>query len=91
MSQNSDTTPLSDQTAWSATSWDVLPEGRPVLLGTFVKPEGTWALLRTRRGELRRVRLGDMVGQTTITRIESGIIDLSLMGYTYSLTIPGRA
>ena len=92
MSQTDDTTPLSDETAWSATFWNALPEGRPVLLGTYIKPEGgTWALLRTRQGDMRRVRLGDRIGQTRITNIESGAIDLTLLGTTHRLSIPGRA
>lgn len=90
MNQPADTTPLSFQTVLSATEADALPDApRPVLLGTYITPEGGRALIRTSRGELRQLRVGDRIGQARIDAIGTGRLDMMLLNQPHRLTIPG--
>lgn len=91
MTQDTDTTPPSPDTARSATERNVLPHARPVLLGTYLGPAGNRALLRTHDGRIRMVGLGDHVNQATITMIEAGRLHLTLLNQVHELTIPGTA
>ena len=91
MTQTDDTTPLSFVTYINATETGNLPQQRPVLLGTYLKPTGNHALLRDPNGQVRMVQAGDYVGQAVISAVNDGQLEMSLLDQTYALTIPGRA
>ncbi|MEQ9261209.1 MAG: hypothetical protein RIG84_19140 [Roseovarius sp.] len=91
MSQTTNTTPLSDETISSATELDALPNApRPVLLGTYLKPDGASALIRTPKGKLQQVKVGDRIGQAQIHAIEMGRVHMLLLNQPHALTIPGK-
>ena len=91
MAQDSDTTPLSFLTYYSATEREALPAARPSLLGTFLKPDGNNALVRLPNGAIRRLQVGDRIGQAQVMAITMGEMRLALLGQIHTLTIPGKA
>lgn len=90
MSQDDIHTPTSQETMEAATRREALhlPGNRPVLIGTFVKPEGNSALVHMNR-RIRRVTVGDRIGQTRISAIEDGLVMITLYGNSLRLTLPG--
>ena len=90
MAKDSDTTPLSFVTYCSATVRDALPQARPALLGTFLKPEGNNALVRMPDGAIRRLKVGDRIGQAQVVSIAMGQLKLALLGEVHTLAIPGK-
>lgn len=91
MAQKADTTPTPPEVETAATANAELPLLRPALIGTFVKAEGSMALIRTATGTVRKVVRGDRIGQARVTAIGMGSVTLSLMGEVHELTIPGGA
>ena len=61
----------------AATQDDVLPRRGIVLLGTFVKPDGPYALIRAGDGRIARVSPGDRIGGLRITAIEPGLVHIN--------------
>lgn len=89
MSTN-DTTPTPPETLSAATlrANYTSAHNRPLLIGTFLTPEGSSALLRL-KGRISKVTVGDRIGQTQVAAIEDGRVVLSLLGSTYDLRLPG--
>ena len=73
----------------AATQTATLPRRGLVLLGTFVKPDGPRALLRTARGRIEQVAPGDQVGGVTIAAIEPGLVHFQRRGEPGRLRIAG--
>ena len=70
------TAPTPPQVATAALIPDALPAEGIALLGTFTKPDGATALIRTSSGALQTLRTGDTLGQYQITAISDGQINL---------------
>jgi len=68
------TTATTPATMAAATQKNALPRRGIVLLGTFVKPDGPYALIRAGNGRIARVSPGDSVGGLRITAIEPGLV-----------------
>ena len=73
----------------AATQPDALPARGLVLLGTFVKPDGPRALVRTGWGRIEQVAPGDRVGRVTIAAIEPGLVHIQTGGRPGRLRIAG--
>ncbi len=73
----------------AATQTGALPRRGLVLLGTFVKPDGPRALLRTGAGRIEQVAPGDRVGGVTIAAIEPGLVHIQTGGSPGRLRIAG--
>lgn len=74
-----------------ATREAALPLRALSLLGTFGSEDAPRALLRTRRGDILRVRAGDTVGGDRIAAIATGQVVLERHGKTRVLRMPGSA
>ncbi len=65
------------KTRRAATQTRQLPLAQTSLIGTFLTPSGSSAYLKLPRGELRRVRTGDMLDGARITAIGDGRLTLT--------------
>lgn len=88
MTQSTTATTPAIKTA--ATQKNALPRRGLVLLGTFVKPDGPYALIRASNGRITRVRPGDSVGGLRITGIESGLVHTNRNNRPGRLRIAGE-
>lgn len=86
-----DVTETPQDTLEKATDRDTLPLEILTLIGTFVRPDGSEALIRRGNGRIERVRIGDTLGWRQITAIEAGAIILTRNGETHRLPIPDTA
>ena len=86
------TTPTPPEVLQAATTTAPLfaRHGRPQLLGTYLKPGGSSALIHLRH-RMRHFAVGDWIGQAQIAAIEEGRVVLSLHGTAYHLEMPGDA
>lgn len=89
MSQD-DTTPTPPETLSAATLHADYKSARnrPLLIGTFLTPDDSSALLRL-HGRVSKVTVGERIGQAQVAAIEEGRVVLSLLGSTYDLRLPG--
>lgn len=71
-----------------ATQADMLPRRGLVLLGTFVKTEGSQALVRLPSGKIQSIAEGDKVGGANVTAIKHGAIILARKGSASRLEMP---
>ena len=88
------TTPTPAETLAAATQTDVpiqTNERRATLIGTYIKPEGSTAIVRMRSGRIRQITLGDRIGQARVTLIEDGAIRVTSKDQNYRLTLPETA
>ncbi|KRS17416.1 hypothetical protein [Roseovarius indicus] len=88
MAQDTDTTPPALKAAFEATDLNVLPLDKAVLLGTFVRGDGSAALVRTASGDIRKLARGDHLGYAVVTAIETGALHLAQGGMARKLTMP---
>ncbi len=58
------------------------------LLGTTVEADGPKALVRTSGGQVRKVAPGDRVGLARVRAIGAGMVQISGLGGTETLTMP---
>lgn len=72
----------------AATQSDSFPLHETALLGTYERAEGSQALIRTRRGEIVTVRLGDKVERQQVAAINTGLVVLMRNGKVTNLTMP---
>ncbi len=77
-----------DKTTAAATDENALPLSGTTLIGTLTGPNGPVALLRLRRGDIRRVSKGDKIDGARITAISDGQLHLSRAGQPEILTMP---
>lgn len=77
------------ETLVKATETKVLPLTGISLIGTVVSPTNPKALVRLRKGVIRRVGVGDKVGSSKVIAIEAGAIYLARNGQNQKLTLPG--
>lgn len=90
MAQSADTTPLSVETADRATCEGALPQGTPVLLGTFLAQAGNRALMRSGAGEIVSLSVGDRIEPYQVAAITQGEVMLVVYNQVHRLAIPGR-
>ncbi len=88
MTQTTTATPPATKAA--ATQKNALPRRGIVLLGTFVKPDGPYALIRASDGRVTRVSPGDSIGGLHITAIEAGLIHINRNNRPGRLRIAGE-
>lgn len=88
-----DNTETPAETLNAATEKNVLPTGKLSLIGTFEKPGGSVALIRTAKGKISKVTRGDRIGAATVMAIRTGVLYLARgqNSQTLSLSIPGPA
>lgn len=83
-----ETTDTPEDTLVAATQEAALPLRGLTLIGTFSKPDGSSALLRTANGSIRKVEPGDRVGSSTVTAIDDGELLLVSGLHSRRLTLP---
>ncbi len=72
----------------AATETALLPLHEIALLGTFERKDSVHALIRTKRGAVAHVTLGDRVERREVVAIQSGRVILSRNGRTETLEMP---
>lgn len=75
--------------ATAATQKGEIPANGTVLLGTMTADGRAYALVRSGRDEVARVKPGDRIGRHTVAAIEQGQMILMQNGETMRLVIPG--
>jgi len=90
MTHADDKTETTFRTKMAATEFVALPVARPLLVGTFIGPDGCKALVRMASGDIRTMRAGDRIGQATVTSITDGRLRLTLRDHDHEITMPGR-
>jgi len=86
-----DVTETPTETLETATERDTLPLEILTLIGTFVRPDSSDALIRRGNGRIERVRMGDRLGWRRVAAIEPGALILTRNGDTHRLSIPDPA
>lgn len=76
------------ETLETATHKNALPSGRLALLGTFMKPDGDRALIRTASGKIATVTKGTTIGNAKVIAIEEGRLVLMRGTNTTTLEMP---
>ena len=76
------------ETLETATEKNALPSGRLALLGTFMKPDGDRALIRTASGKIATVTKGTTIGNAKVIAIEDGKLVLMRGTNTTTLEMP---
>ncbi len=76
------------RTTAAATDENALPLSGTTLIGTLTGPNGPVALLRLRRGDIRRVSKGDQIDGAQITAISDGQLHMMRAGQPKILTMP---
>jgi len=76
-------------TLTKATEENVLPRRGMTLIGTMVTENAPTALIRIRRGDIRRVAPGDKLGTALVMAIEPAAVYLTRNGSNERLTLPG--
>lgn len=71
-----------------ATKTDAIEMSGMSLLGTMVEASGPKALLRLSTGQVRKVAPGDRVGLAQIRAIGAGMVQVTGLGGTDTLTMP---
>jgi len=88
MSQPDNTATTNAKTTAAATDENALPLSGTTLIGTLTGPNGPVALLRLRRGDMRRVSKGDRIDGAQITAISDGQLHMMRAGQPKILTMP---
>lgn len=83
-----ETTDTPADTLVAATQEGALPLRGLTLIGTFNKPDGGTALIRTANGDIKKVETGDRVGSATVSAIDDGALFLVSGMHTRRLTLP---
>ena len=78
------------ETLSKATEADVLPLTGISLIGTIVGANNPKALVRLRKGVIRRVGLGDRIGSSRVVAIEDGAVYLARNGKNQKLSLPSN-
>lgn len=76
------------ETLETATDRNALPSGRLALLGTFLKPDGDRALIRTASGKIETVTKGTTIGNAKVVAIEAGKLIIARGSKTTTLEMP---
>ncbi|MFN3211159.1 MAG: hypothetical protein ACE369_19620 [Roseovarius sp.] len=76
------------ETLQAATQKNALPSGRLALLGTFLKPGGDRAIIRTSSGKIATVTKGTTIGNAKVIAIEEGRLVLLRGTNTTTLEMP---
>ena len=86
MAQETDTP---HQTLIEATQRNALDTASLTLIGTVIKPGGNAALVRTAKGDIRRLTSGDDIDGSRVMAVEPGVLRLARGDRVYCLELPG--
>ncbi len=79
---------INAKTRQAATDENALPLGGTTLIGTLTGPNGPVALVRLRRGTIRRIEKGDRLNGAQVAAIEDGRLLLNRAGQPEALSMP---